>query len=92
MALILIIFSILAIVDFNPFRSSLFSPYEGDQGIAPFQELINYVNQEGPLPLELSWTEVRYQGIRPYQREYPSLSSSTSSVQELHRLRSNLLR
>ena len=27
MALILIIFSILAIVDFNPFRSSLFSPY-----------------------------------------------------------------
>jgi hypothetical protein len=45
--LLLIIFSILAIIDYNPFRSSLFNPYAGDQGIAPFQELIDYVNQRG---------------------------------------------
>ena len=47
--LILIIVSALAIVDYNPFRSSLFSAYQGDQGIAPFQELIDYVKQRGGL-------------------------------------------
>ena len=49
MGLIIMVFSILAIIDFNPFRSSLFSPYKGDQGIAPFQELIDYVSQRGGL-------------------------------------------
>jgi hypothetical protein len=43
--LILSIVSIFAIVDYNPFRSSLYSAYDGDQGIAPFQEMIDYVNQ-----------------------------------------------
>ncbi len=47
--LIVIIVSALAIVDYNPFRSSLFSAYNGDQGIAPYQELIDYVNQRGGL-------------------------------------------
>jgi hypothetical protein len=45
----LTIISILAIIDYNPFRSSLFNPYKGDQGIAPYQELINYVNEKGGL-------------------------------------------
>ena len=43
----LLIFSILGMMDYNPFRSSLFSPYKGDQGIAPYQEVIDYVNQRG---------------------------------------------
>jgi hypothetical protein len=46
---ILTIISALAIVDYNPFRSSLYNAYDGDQGIAPFQELIDYVNEKGGL-------------------------------------------
>ena len=43
----LILLSLLGIIEYNPFRSSLFSPYQGDKGIAPFQELIDYVNEKG---------------------------------------------
>jgi len=49
MGIFIIIFSSLAIIDYNPFRSSLFSPYERDTGIAPYQELIDYVNEKGGL-------------------------------------------
>jgi hypothetical protein len=45
--LILTILSLLAIVDHHPFRSSPYNAYDGDQGIAPFQEMIDYVNQRG---------------------------------------------
>jgi len=45
--LILVILSVLAIVNYNPFRSSIFTQYDGDQGIAPSQELIDYANQRG---------------------------------------------
>ncbi|MFC1494562.1 hypothetical protein ACFL6W_04715 [Thermodesulfobacteriota bacterium] len=44
---IFIIFSILTILNNNPFRSSMFTQYDGDQGIAPYQELIDYVNERG---------------------------------------------
>jgi hypothetical protein len=47
--LILFIVSLLAIVDHHPFRSSLYNAYDGDQGIAPFQEMIDYVHQKGGL-------------------------------------------
>ncbi len=47
--LVVITVSALAIADYNPFRSSLFNAYNGDQGIAPYQELIDYVNQRGGL-------------------------------------------
>lgn len=46
---ILLVLSCLAIVDANPFRSSPYSPYDGDQGIAPFQEVIDYANERGGL-------------------------------------------
>jgi hypothetical protein len=49
MGIFIIIFSSLTIIDYNPFRSSLFSPYETDAGIAPYQELIDYVNEKGAL-------------------------------------------
>ena len=44
---IVLVFSCLAVVDSNPFRSSPYSPYGGDQGIAPFQEVINFVHERG---------------------------------------------
>jgi hypothetical protein len=62
--LFIALFSILAIIDYNPFRSSLFTPYDGDQGIAPYQEVIDYVKERGGLcfwnyPEQLS-------GVRKY--------------------------
>ena len=46
-AFALIIFSILAMIDYNPMRSSLYSQYAGDQGIKPFQDMIDYINRQG---------------------------------------------
>jgi len=39
--------SILFVINANPFRSSPFDQYHGDQGIAPYQLLIDYVNAKG---------------------------------------------
>jgi hypothetical protein len=47
--LLITVLSILALIDYNPFRSSLFSPYHGDSGVKPFQEVIDYVNDHGGL-------------------------------------------
>ena len=33
------------LINHHPFQSSLLDPYHGDQGIKPFQELIDYVNK-----------------------------------------------
>ncbi len=41
------LFSVAAMVDYNPLRSSLYTPYHGSQGIAPFQEVIDYVREQG---------------------------------------------
>lgn len=42
---IIIILSMGMLVNYHPFKSSLFDPYHGDQGIKPFQELIDYVKE-----------------------------------------------
>jgi len=41
--------SLLLIINVNPFRSSPFDQYHGDQGIAPYQVLIDYVEERGGL-------------------------------------------
>ena len=64
LGLILTIVSLLAIVDHHPFRSSLYDAYDGDQGISPFQEMIDYVNQRGGLCF-WNYPEQR-SGIRKY--------------------------
>ncbi len=46
---VFVIISIAGIIDYNPFRNSLFNPYRGDQGIKPWQELIDYANEKGAL-------------------------------------------
>ena len=45
--LVFVVVSILAIADYNPFRSSRFTQYDGNQGIDPYQEVIDYANQRG---------------------------------------------
>jgi len=46
---VFLVLSSLAIIDYNPFRGSLFTPYSGDQGIAPFQAVIDSIHEEGGL-------------------------------------------
>jgi hypothetical protein len=67
----LILFSGMAIIDYNPFRSSIFSPYEKDPGIAPYQELIRYVNEKGGLSF---WN---YPEQKSGIRTYGSINAST---------------
>ena len=43
------VLSILFIINTNPFRSSPFDQYHGDQGIAPYQQVIDYVDSRGGL-------------------------------------------
>ena len=47
--IILTLLSMAAMIDYNPFRSSLFSPYHGDEGVKPFQAVIDYANEKGGL-------------------------------------------
>jgi hypothetical protein len=42
-------FSILLLFNNHPFQSSRFDPYHGDQAIAPYQEVIDYVGQRNGL-------------------------------------------
>jgi hypothetical protein len=41
--------SLLLIINTDPFRSSPFDQYHGDQGIAPYQEVLDYVDKRGGL-------------------------------------------
>jgi hypothetical protein len=45
--ILIAIISILFIIDTSSFRSTPFDQYHGDQGIAPYQLLIDYVNAKG---------------------------------------------
>jgi hypothetical protein len=47
--LITAILSIALLVNHHPFKSSRFDPYHGDQGTAPFQDVIDYVGERGGL-------------------------------------------
>jgi hypothetical protein len=43
------VFSLILLINSHPFQSSMFDSYHGNQGIKPFQELIDYVAQQGGL-------------------------------------------
>lgn len=47
--IIIMLFSVVCIINSNPFRSSPFDQYHGDQGMAPYQLLTDYVNSRGGL-------------------------------------------
>ena len=41
------------LIEFHPFKSSLFDQYSGDQGYLPYQELVDYVGDKGGM---IFWT------------------------------------
>jgi hypothetical protein len=45
--IIILILSVAFIINSNPFRSSPYDPYHGDQKMAPYQLVIDYVNSRG---------------------------------------------
>lgn len=45
--IIVSVFSLLLLINTSPFRSSPYDQYHGNQGIAPYQLLIDYVNSKG---------------------------------------------
>jgi hypothetical protein len=73
----MVIFSSLAIVDYNPFRASRFTPYSGDQGIVPFQEVIDHIHRQGGLAF-WNYPEQRsgvreYESVHLYSPPYPEV-------------------
>ena len=83
----------LLAVNNSPFKSSPFNQYSGDQGIQPYQELINYVNESGGL---IFWNHmedtngIRQEGKVGYHTEpYPEdliLTSSYTGFQSISKL------
>jgi hypothetical protein len=45
--IVLALLSIALMINHHPFKSSRFDPYHGDQGTAPFQEVIDYAKNRG---------------------------------------------
>ena len=45
--ILMAIFSLAMMVDQHPFKSARFDPYHGDQGEAPFQDVIDYARSRG---------------------------------------------
>lgn len=63
-AAIIVVVSLLAILNTAPLRSSPFTQYMGNQGIAPYQHFIDHVDQAGGLTF-WNYPETR-SGVRPY--------------------------
>jgi hypothetical protein len=49
MGVFLVVIACLALIDYHPFRNWHFTPYAGNQGIEPYQEVIDYAKERGAL-------------------------------------------
>ncbi len=47
LGIVILVNASLMLIEFHPFKSSLFDQYSGDQGYLPYQELIDYVRERG---------------------------------------------
>jgi hypothetical protein len=47
LGIVILVNASLMLIEFHPFKSSLFDQYSGDQGYLPYQELIDYVGERG---------------------------------------------
>ncbi len=53
LGIVILVNASLMLIEFHPFKSSLFDQYSGDQGYLPYQELIDYVRERGGMAF---WT------------------------------------
>ena len=47
LGIVVLVNASLMLIEFHPFKSSVFDQYSGDQGYLPYQELIDYVRDRG---------------------------------------------
>ena len=47
LGIVILVNASLMLIEFHPFKSSIFDQYSGDQGYLPYQELIDYVRERG---------------------------------------------
>lgn len=73
----IVVLSLLMLINYHPFKGSRFDPYHGDQGVAPFQELIDYVRKRGGLifwahpELKYAKTGVQMGPVKIVTKPYP---------------------
>jgi len=76
--LLVALLSITLMINHHPFKSSRFDQYHGDQGVAPFQDVIDYVAERGGLTFwahpesNYSKNGVRLGPIRMTTKPYPA--------------------
>jgi len=70
--IVILVLTLLLLINDHPFRSSPYDQYHGDQGIAPYQLLIDYVNSQGGM---IFWNHPETRSGRgqlgPIQRNTP---------------------
>jgi hypothetical protein len=47
LGIVILVNATLMLIEFHPFKSSIYDQYSGDQGYLPYQELIDYVRERG---------------------------------------------
>jgi len=69
-ALVFMIISILFAINYHPFKSSMFSQYDSDAELFPYQELIDYAEKSGALSIwahpESNYEERKIDSIKIY--------------------------
>ncbi len=76
---VIALLSIALMINHHPFKSSRFDPYHGDQGTAPFQEVIDYAKSRGGLVFwahpesNYSKNGVRMGPIKMITEHYPAV-------------------
>ncbi|RMF93413.1 MAG: PHP domain-containing protein [Candidatus Schekmanbacteria bacterium] len=71
--LICSIISLLLIINYHPFQSTLFNQYESNAGVIPYQELIDYANEKEILSIWAhpeSYKEREINGVRMLTPKY----------------------
>ena len=53
LGIVILVNASFMLIEFHPFKSSLFDQYSGDQGYLPYQELVDYVRDKGGMTF---WT------------------------------------
>ena len=73
----IIILSAISIINYNPFRGAIYDQYDGDRGVAPHQEVIDYVKERGGMSF---WN---YPEQRSGQRKHGPIFVSTPPYPEV---------
>jgi len=63
--LVLVVLSLLFLLNGHPFKSIRYDPYDGDPGIGPYQDLIDYVAENGGMTFWVMPDSASHQSLPP---------------------------